>query len=77
MHTTPTVPEHYDRKLLTVDAWPKFYPWPSRDGLRFYIKNRHNNGLARHNAILRMGRRILIDPDRFFQWIDAQNGVAT
>ena len=34
------------------------------------------NGLAEAGAILRVGRRVLIDLDRFDEWLDAHRDVA-
>jgi len=68
--TTPT-----PRQLIPIDDWPKFHPWPTAHGLRYYVKKRHTNGLDKFNAVLRVGRRILIDQDRFHKWVDAQNGI--
>ena len=31
------------------------------------------NGLIQAGAILRVGRKLLINEDRFYQWIEAQN----
>jgi hypothetical protein len=39
--------------------------------LRWLLFNRQQNGLDR--AVVRIGRRIYIDEDKFFQWLDAQN----
>lgn len=35
------------------------------------------NGLIQAGAIIRLGRKVLIDEDAFFLWIDTQNGVET
>ena len=45
-------------------------------GMRALIFNEHKNGLAKSGAILRIGRKVLIDEFRFFQWVQSQNGVA-
>lgn len=34
------------------------------------------NGLLEAGAIVRCGRKVLIDETRFFAWLDAQNGIA-
>ena len=31
------------------------------------------NGLVESGAIIRIGRKVLIDEDRFFEWMEAQN----
>ncbi len=68
-------PEPKPRRLIPVVKWNKFHPWPTVNGLRYYIHNQHTNGLAKSGAILRVGARILIDQDRFHAWVDSQNGV--
>lgn len=37
------------------------------------IFNEHQNGLAKAGAIVRVGRKVLIDEAKFFAWIEAQN----
>ena len=34
------------------------------------------NGLIEAGAIVRIGRKVLIDEDRFFDWVRMQNGGA-
>lgn len=34
------------------------------------------NGLIECGAIVRIGRKVLIDEDRFFDWVRRQNGAA-
>ncbi len=40
--------------------------------MRSLIFNANSNGLAQSGAIVRLGRRVLIKPDVFFNWIDSQ-----
>jgi hypothetical protein len=42
-------------------------------GLRSLIFNEHTNGLAKSGAIVRIGRKVLIDETKFFAWIESQN----
>lgn len=42
-------------------------------GLRFLIFDEHQNGLAESGAIVRIGRRILIDEAKFFGWVQSHN----
>ena len=71
------------RSLLTVKLFSKKHPAFSEAGLRYYIFNakaRKNsrgetiagNGLAKAGAIVRIGRKLLIDEQRFFTWLDNQ-----
>lgn len=45
-------------------------------GVRWQIFNEKQNGLAESGAVIRMGRRVLIDENKWHAWIVAQNGVA-
>jgi len=42
-------------------------------GLRWEIFNADENGLKESGAIIRRGRKILIDVDRYFAWIYSDN----
>lgn len=44
--------------------------------LRWWIFNAAANGLTEAGAIVRIGRAIWIDVDRFDEWIDSQQGGA-
>lgn len=50
---------------ITVNQFVEKYPWPTRCGLTAYIYDAEKYGLA--TAIMRVGRRVLIKPKRFFQ----------
>ena len=45
----------------------------TRGGVRAWIFNGHLNGLIKAGAIVRIGRKILIDETKFFAWIASQN----
>ena len=59
------------RRLHTVEQFCQKHPAFTPGGVRWMLFNREANGLAK--AIVRVGRRILIDEERFFDWIDEQN----
>lgn len=74
------------RQLLTINKFAKKYEAFSEGCLRWLIFNAQErgnsagevirgNGLSEIGAILRIGRKVLIDEERFFQWVDEQNGV--
>lgn len=44
--------------------------------LRWYIAKAHDNGFAKHKVVVRVGRRVYIDPEAFDLWIEAQNAGA-
>ncbi len=66
MHNDSTTP----RRLIPVPDWPQYHPWPNVQNLWWLIFNSAHNGFGR--CIRRDGRRILIDEQAFFRWVDAQ-----
>ena len=58
--------------LLTVKQFCQQHPAFSQGGLRWLLFHRQANGLDR--AIVKVGRRVLIDVDQFFCWLAQQNG---
>jgi hypothetical protein len=55
--------------LLTVKQLPRQQPGLTEGGIRWAIFNEHNNGLAKSGAVVRVGRRVLIDPALFMAWM--------
>lgn len=62
------------RKLIPIPQWNDLHPWPPQGGLRHLIFNAEKNGF--NKVIKRVGRRVLIDEEAFFLWLDEinQNG---
>ncbi len=58
-------------KLIPLTKWPEHHPWPSPAGLRYLVFHAAANGF--HKVIRRVGRRILIDEEAFFAWVEEQN----
>ncbi len=69
-------------RLIPVTRWNDYHAWPPVGGLRhliFHSKSRKSrggkvvpeNGLD--DALVRVGRRVLIDEIKFFEWARAQN----
>jgi hypothetical protein len=46
----------------------------SESSIRAIIFNEDKNGLAKSGAIIRIGRKVLIDESKFFGWVAAQGG---
>lgn len=65
MTTFSTVKQFTDKK-------PAF----TTGGLRSLIFNETTNGLKESGAIVRIGRKLLIEDSKFFAWVSAQNGAA-
>ena len=72
------------RTLLTVSQFSEKHPAWTQASLRnliFYSQPRESSlgavpGNGLDSAIRRIGRKILIDEDKFFIWLDSQNGHA-
>ena len=65
-----------NREIYTVKQFVEKYPAFTLGGMNWRIFNREKNGLKEAGAVLKVGRRVLIDADRYFEWIDAQNNIA-
>lgn len=59
--------------LATVKQFTEKQPAFTEGALRSLIFNEHKNGLAKHKAIVRVGRKVLIDETKFLTWIESQN----
>jgi hypothetical protein len=60
------------RRLIPASKWHLHHAWPSSSGLRNLILKARKNGF--HEAVRRVGRRVLIDEAAFFAWVDNQGG---
>jgi hypothetical protein len=61
--TTPT----YSSVNQLVQKQPAF----TVGGLRAWIFNEKTNGLADSGAIVRIGKKLLINEEKFFAWIES------
>lgn len=59
--------QEIDEQLLTVRQFCSLFPWPSESALRAYIFRADEVGIE--DAIVRVGRRVLVNPTRFFNGI--------
>jgi hypothetical protein len=59
--------------LSTVNQFTEKQPAFTTGGLRALIFNENSNGLAKSGAIVRIGRKVLIDESKFFAWVESQN----
>ena len=60
------------RNIRTVRQFKNEFPAFTEGGLRWLIFNAASNGLDDHDVLVRVGRRVYLDVDRFFEWIDSQ-----
>jgi len=58
-------------RYIPVPNWERHHDWPKIGGLRNLIFNRHKNGFDK--VIKKVGKRVLIDENAFFNWIEQQN----
>lgn len=80
-----TIPRAPTRPVFTVGQFAKRNPAFTEAALRnliFKADPRHStrgeipgNGLIEAGAVIRIGRKVLLDEERFFAWVDAQQGV--
>ena len=59
--------------MLTVKQFAKKHPAFPIGGLRHSIFNADTNGLNKAGAIVRKGRRVLINEEKFFVWVQEGN----
>lgn len=62
--------------LSTVKQFTEKHPAFTHGSLRQLIFNEHSNGLTKSGAIIRIGRKVLIDEAKFFAWVEWQNKSA-
>ena len=62
--------------LNTVSQHIAKHPAFTVGGLRSLIFNENSNGLAKSGAIVRIGRKVLIDEVKFFGWVESQQNKA-
>lgn len=59
--------------LLTVNQFSEKHPAFPVGGLRHRIFHSEINGLKDSGALVRNGRRILINEEKFFDWITSES----
>jgi hypothetical protein len=57
----------------TVNQFTDKYQAFTKGGVRALIFNENSNGLAKSGAVVRLGRKVLIDESKFFAWVESQN----
>lgn len=60
-------------RIIPAAKWEEYHAWPTTSALRYMIFKANENGLA--GAILRIGRRVLIDEAAFFSWVRSKGGA--
>ena len=70
------IPHHqFPRKprLFTVKQFAERHQAFTEGGLRWLLFHRETNGLSQ--AVVQIGRRVLLDETIFFEWLDTQNNT--
>lgn len=62
-----------ERTLLTIHQFHDKHPCFPEGGLRWLVFNEEENGMAEAEVIVRIGRKVLLDEERFFSWLDSKN----
>jgi len=60
----------------TVKQFCQRHPAFTIGGLRHQIFHEKSNGLAKSGAIVRIGRKVLINESKYWGWLESQNEVA-
>jgi len=63
-------------QYFTVPQFSKRHVAFSNGSLRWIIYNSEKNGLDKTGAIIRIGRKLLIDETLFLSWVKCQNTAA-
>ncbi len=62
-----------DRRLIPVTKWNEYHPWPPLGGLRHLVFHAKSNGFDK--VVKHAGRRVLIDEQAFFEWVEEQSAT--
>lgn len=54
-------------RLIPLVRWPEFHPYPSISSLRWMVFHAQSSGFEA--VIKRVGRKVLIDEQAFFDWV--------
>ena len=63
-------------KLTAPNRFSQKYPDFPIGGIRHLIFHEAENGLAESGAIIRIGRKVLIDEAKFFAWVINRRAAA-
>ncbi len=57
--------------LVPLTKWPEKHSYPTIRQLRWLVFNEGTNGFSA--CVVRIGRRVFIEENRFFEWIRMNN----
>jgi hypothetical protein len=59
--------------FLTKKLFAERHPAFNIGSLNWILFHRESNGLQESGAVVKLGRRLLIDEEKFFDWVREQN----
>ncbi|HEX5359670.1 MAG TPA: hypothetical protein VFW49_00995 [Fluviicoccus sp.] len=62
-------------QLSTVTQFCQRHPAFPEGGLRHYLFYRKQNGLEASGAVIKIGRKLLINEARFFDWVNTMGAA--
>ncbi len=57
-------------RIIPLTKWNDYHPWPTTSSLRRMLRNSEKTGFDR--VVIHIGKRLLIDERKFFEWVNAQ-----
>jgi hypothetical protein len=61
-------------EIYTVEQTADEIPALTQSAIRWHLFNRNHNGLSKSGAIIKNGRRVLIDLPVYIEWLKSQGG---
>ena len=58
-------------RLIPLTKWSQYHSWPPVGGLRHLVFYKNCNGFDK--VVKKVGSRVLIDENKFFEWVEEQN----
>lgn len=58
-------------RFIPLSRFDQYHPWPSVQALRWMRFHGKKNGF--NQCVLKVGKRILIDEVKFFEWLAIRN----
>ncbi len=70
--TITALPKSTHSRVIPLTKWNEYHEWPPLGGLRHLVFNANTNGFDK--VMRKVGRRVLIDEDAFFEWVNKGGG---
>ena len=61
------------KRLIPLTEWNKYHMWPPQGGLRHLVFYKDSNGFSA--VVRKVRRRVLLDEEEFFKWVENQNKI--